>query len=274
MREIWPSFLADLRHNAQYALDAKLGDTLPGLRPLQILRNEDFTMRSGARALVEHAHDLGAELIVLAARSKRGVARMILGSFAETLSHCSDVPLLMTRPRTRAGATSKSKEILFLTDFTEESRAAFSRLLDFAQLNGARLQILHKVGAQTYPVFELGHAYYAAYEDALNAEAVEAARLAKEMAAQATSRGIKSEVVIDRTPLSIATSAIRLAKRRGAMIALAAQASPLRAAILGSTTRELLRDAEQPVWMIHPAAEAANQAENQPNPSGQLPLLA
>lgn len=249
--ELWPEFISDLRKNAQYALDSKLGaELLPDILPLQILRNQHSTISHGVKLVAEHARELGAELIVLSSHGRQGLSRALLGSFAEALTLISQTPLFVTKPGDDQSVDLK--EILFLTDFSDESVAAYRQLLDFAVPFGSRIAIMHKIGQPTYPTFELGHAYQAAYAKALDEMAEDAAQIGRDLAAMAKSRGLRAEVIIDRTPGSIASSAQALAEERGAMIALAAQSGALSATLLGSTTWQILRTSRLPVWVMHP----------------------
>jgi nucleotide-binding universal stress UspA family protein len=245
------AFMENLRKQAQDTLDSVIARVkVPGLRSVQVVKSEVFTLRSQARALVEFSDRWKASLLVVASHGRNGLKRLFLGSFAETLSLESDVPMFLVHP----GVKRKPdfKRILFSTDFSKESKEAFDQVLDFAALHGSRVLIYHKVLLPTYGTFEFAFAVQAALDAALVRDRKLIEDEGEALAKLASHRGIQAHVLIDRKGTgSVAEATLRQAKRSNAMIALASQSGRITTSLLGSTTRKVLRHSEQPVWVLH-----------------------
>ncbi|WP_049894333.1 universal stress protein [Halogranum rubrum] len=51
------------------------------------------------RAIVDYAHDHGADLVVVGTHGRRGLDRLLLGSVAERVLRTADVPVLVVREK-------------------------------------------------------------------------------------------------------------------------------------------------------------------------------
>jgi nucleotide-binding universal stress UspA family protein len=244
--------LGKVRAEAQAGLNRIARPTkLPGLQPLQILPQGSSSLQGGVAQLLKHARDARADLIALSTRAKSGPARWFLGSFAETLSLSSDIPLLIVNPRwTRR---SNFKQILFATDFSEESRAAFRKVVALANAYGARIRLLHKLKYDLTPGVEVAFTAYPQYkrvfDEEVRAREAEAARWAGE----ARAAGVAIETEVDaKLGGSVADAILKRAKGKACLIAMASHSGPAWRALIGSTSRKVLRAACDPVWIIHP----------------------
>jgi nucleotide-binding universal stress UspA family protein len=247
-----PAAFQALQKEGQEKVDRVLSRIeIPGIQPFRVLANPSFTVREEARALVAFAKEQGAELIVVSSHGRKGVKRLFLGSFAETLTLVSDVPLMTVHPGWKR--VPELKTILFPTDFSDESLQAFDRVLDFAAPRKSRILIFSKDSPTIYPTFDLAFSAYNYQEELFEEERAANQKAASVLVEKAKKRGLKAEAVFDRSRKgSVAKAVLARAKKEGALIALASQSGPVAAALLGSTTRQILREAEQPVWVIHP----------------------
>ena len=245
-----------LIENFQIKAELKMSSVLsrikiPGIRPLQVLDSNSSTVREKAQELIGYAKKMNAEMIVVSSHGRKGVKRWVLGSFAETLTLYSDVPLFTVHPNWKR--VPEFKKILFPTDFSDESKKAFTRILDFAERQKSRIILFHKSSQEFYPTYDIefsvGPAYAQAYTDELEANK----KTAKEMYNAAKLRGIRVDVVFDRSKIGSASEAIlKRAKRFGSIIAMVSHSGPIASVLMGSTTRQVVRYSDQPVWVIHP----------------------
>lgn len=225
---------------------------LPGIRPIEIPREAAMGIRHGVRQLLDFARKRKADLIVVSTHAKSGLKRWALGSFTETLALHSDIPLLTVHPNWRR--TPEFKSVLFPTDFSDASRNAYERVLEFAETFNSRIFLLHKVHLPELPGFEFAFAAQAAYAGAFDAEARAKSTAAESWAKLGRARGLKVDVIIDRSrSTGVTESVLKRARRLNSVVALASQSGPVAASLLGSTARQILRKCEQPVWIIHPA---------------------
>ena len=247
-----PSFLENLEKKGQVEMEVVLNRIkIPGIQPLRVIASNTLTVREMAKELVDYAKKMSAELILVSSHGRKGVKRWMLGSFAETLSLYSDVPLLTVHPNWKR--IPEFNKILFPTDFSDESKEAFTHVLDFAEKQKSRIILFNKSNTQFYPAFDIGFAILPDYEQAFADENLANIKMAKEMSEQAKTRGLRVDVVFDHTRTGSTSEAIlKKAKQTKSIIALASHSGPLTSVLMGSTTRQVVRYSEQPVWVIHP----------------------
>jgi nucleotide-binding universal stress UspA family protein len=156
---------------------------------------------------------------------------MFLGSFAESLLLESRTPLLLVGTRvTRVGPITT---VLYPTDFGPTSEAVFPRALELVRCLSARLRIFHHAPGR--------HTRH------------EEPRMLERYAQIARSQGIEPELVLDLgdSGARSVSEAILVAARDTGLIAMAAQSGWVRSTVAGSATRQVVRGANCPVWVLH-----------------------
>ena len=245
-----PSLTRDIQTRAQ-RLVARV---IPGMLPLRVLEASDTRVRAGAELLSEYALESGSSLIAVGTRARKGLKRWYLGSFAETLILKSEVPLLVVNPneQRRGKGGDRVEHILFPSDFSPESEAAYLKAVEFAREIGARITLFHKVRFELSPALEAAFRAYDSYRGLFREEVEGHQSKAEEWVEIAHREGVEAESVIDyRLGGSVMESVLRESKRRGGMIAIAARSGPVGSVLLGSVTRQLVRNAMVPVWVVH-----------------------
>jgi nucleotide-binding universal stress UspA family protein len=226
---------------------------LPSLGEPTFLSQKSHSTRQAVKKLIEHAIATDADIIAVSTHASKGAARIILGSFAETLILQSPLPVLVSNPTLRF--SGKIKRILFPTDLTEKSREVFSRVLELAKKWNARVLIWHK---PQYLFPELAYPFIVP---------VVATETVKELEKQvrdeaqawvetAGSRGVLAEFHVDRKAGDIAKTLLKTANKlhRDTVVVMASQSGALASMLLGSTSRYIVRNAKCPVLVLHPKA--------------------
>jgi nucleotide-binding universal stress UspA family protein len=151
-------------------------------------------------------------------------------------------------------------EIIFPTDFDDESRQVFPAVVNFARMCGAKIRILHCIFR---PVTLLpGDRLASAQNTYVKAQKRAALKQIDEFMAAAHSAGVKSrgEVIASEQPVSDVVA--RVAKKRAvSLIAMAARSGALSTAVAGSITRNVIRSAQVPVWVLRAGAVTAKARE-------------
>lgn len=227
----------------------KLG--VPGLKEPKVLISVDVSLRNAVDKLIHHAKKWGAELIVISSHSQKSVSHFLFGSFAETLVLQSDVPVFIVTPRMHE--IRKVEHIFFPTDLSAAARTAMEEVLPIARDWNARLTLFHKVDFVTrftLPSFQTG----SLYADYLAEDVAWRKRELGQWAEDARKTGVEVDVKVDETSGKGIWESIleRVAHLNGVIIAMASQTGPVSSAILGSTTRQVIRQATCPLWVIHP----------------------
>jgi nucleotide-binding universal stress UspA family protein len=217
--------------------------------PLKIVSGHFPTRYTGAQALITEALRSGSDLIVASTHAKSGPIRWFTGSFSETLMLYSNLPLLIVNPLWKR--TLEQRGILFPTDFSDESRAAFDLALNLAKRTKSAITIFHKIPFLITPIYEL--AGFPIYDQVYETQIEVAEGNGRQWVEEAQRKGVTARMEL-QTALagSPASSILAYANGKDYLIAMAARSGPLAAALLGSTTREVVRGASSPVWVVHP----------------------
>lgn len=218
----------------------------------QVIFSRSASIQSMVKELVQFAKAGHSELIVTGTRARRGLPRFCLGSFAERLVLETEVPVLAISPNCKT--TRKPRHVLFPTDFSSASMEAFEKALGLSKLQGLPLQILH-VEPLLYPLW--GPALFGAdtLGPRLNELRSHWRREGNKLVERAQAEGLKAQLhLVAGRKESAAERIVRVAKDLpAAAIVMAAQSDSIESAILGSTTRQVLRTADCPVFVVHTA---------------------
>ena len=110
----------------------------------------DVSVTEGALwpTIIDMVHEKKIDLIVIGTRGRTGIGRALLGSVAEEIFRRAPCPVLTVGPRVSKDAERRleMKEILYATDFSQESLGALPYAISLAQEHQARLTILHVTG--------------------------------------------------------------------------------------------------------------------------------
>jgi nucleotide-binding universal stress UspA family protein len=103
----------------------------------------------------------GIDLIVVGTHGRAGASKLLMGSVAERILRQAPCPVLTVGPNVsgEAGSIADIHTILYPTDFSAESMAAFPYAMSLAQEDQARLYLLHVLPE---PVDELQDTFFRA----------------------------------------------------------------------------------------------------------------
>lgn len=247
----------DIVSRATEALKRKLeGIDLPGLTAPTVLNRPAFTIAGAAATLSEHARKQNAELIVCGTHGRHGLSRLFLGSFAESLILQSPVPILTIGRSTRH--FDAIEHILFPTDFENESQAVFPRVLRVAKRFGAKISMLHIIykpivlvpGPKTSPLL-------ASYLRDRKQKAENAAERFLRLARDAQ---VQAKLELPATDETVTDAIARFSKKHDvSLIAMAARSGRVKSSLTGSVTRQVIRSASHPVWVLRGRLAATEQ---------------
>jgi nucleotide-binding universal stress UspA family protein len=260
-------FNQELAYEAQEEIDSWLGSAgisrLNGLKPIQIIGPTGSSLREQVTELLTFARRETADLIVASTKARQGPSRWLFGSFVETLSLVCDLPLLTVNPHWNPLKNDPKKpvaqwfeRILFPTDFSEESHRAFTQLLPFAQSMKSQVTLFHKISMGLAVMPEAAISMVSLSEEAREAEIEVSRQNAEQWCREARRVGVHAAAIIDyHLGEPVAASIIKESRRSPCLIAMAGESTRFEAQLLGSVTRQVLRNSVTPVWVIHPILE-------------------
>jgi nucleotide-binding universal stress UspA family protein len=202
---------------------------------------ETHSLHRSVLELVDYAKQTKADLIAVSTRAREGVSRFMMGSFAESLTSQSPIPLFVVNPNLEV--TTKYKEILFPTGASEASKKGFEKVLSLASKIGASITIFHKLEFLVE---------YESFKETRH----EVAKIKSELhrwKEDADKAGVKCEILIVEKPGNIAESILKYSDgTRSELIAMEAMEGTAVSALFGSVTRQVTRHADCPVLVFHP----------------------
>ena len=222
----------------------------PKFSPVKILIANGVSLRARMEKLLDHACATRAAAIALTTHARSGPPRWILGSFTEALVLQSRLPLLILNPRPRTA--QRLARILFPTDFSEEASRTLQIVIREAKLRKLGLTILHSAHFDfEHPEASFGPAAgrseskadYLRKRRALLHEAVQTAR----------TNGLAADEVLLEDEHDLVKAILDVANEwKADLIAMTSYCGPFAAALGGSLTRKIIREADCPVWAIPP----------------------
>lgn len=102
--------------------------------------HETVEFQTTFEGINEAAAKRAADIIIMGSHGASGFKEMFIGSNTEKVVRTSEVPVLVIKTDHQG---FEVKEFVFATDFTKESKKAFSQAANFANILGARLHLLY-----------------------------------------------------------------------------------------------------------------------------------
>ena len=201
-------------------------------------------------AVVDHAEEIGADLVVVGARGHSAVGRILLGSVSDyvaTHAHCSAMVVRPHQAGRGPASTDEPLRFALAVDDSAHSRAAVRGFARFLQPQHVQVQVVS--AAAKLEVFR---------EDMLPNTVEEAARRRSEAHRTAT-QGAETlaEDSFAAEPHAVQTEHIgegivRAAEQHHSHVIVLGDAGrgTVTRMLLGSTSRYVLRHAKQSVWII------------------------
>ena len=217
-----------------------------------------------AESILRIGRETGADMLVVGTHGRKGVARLFLGSIAESLAKSAPVPVAVVR--TFDQTAGEMGPLLVPTDFSEGAAHAARAAAVLARKLGARLVLLHVLPEVVPPKGEDDPAVVRRETDRLRREA--AAKLRSAADALGLDRGQMEVSLV--TGVDVA-EIVHVAKAiRASCIVMGTRGlTGLPRILLGSVTDQVLRQAPCPVLVIPPGITASRGWWHQAGDAGK-----
>ena len=236
------------------AIESRLKNAqLPGLLPAKILVQPTSTIRGSVARISHYCKSNDIDLIAVGTHARSGLQRTVLGSFAESLLIYSKTPVFIVNPESKV--KNNFTHILFPTDLHTKSLRVFSKMLKTAKDLGAKVTLLHCIPRPIEAVFQSGvYLFSGGWVPAglyLEKDEEKQKKIAQKWIGVAKKLGVPLELVLDTSSMSIVDSILRHSQSLGvSMIAMPAQSGAIASTLIGSYTRQIVRNASCPVWVL------------------------
>jgi nucleotide-binding universal stress UspA family protein len=238
--------------SAKKALAQRIkGVSIQGLREPQVLIQNQASLKGTVEVLTKFAANKSYDLIIAGSHGRKGLKRMMLGSFAEELLLHSEIPVLVVGSHAEEW-NDKDMQILLPNDLADPHSPLFTEAFDIAQILGAKVTLLNSIPRPAEQVFQSGVYLLAGgwvpVPIYLEKERVRQQEVASKVLARAKKREIACDLIVDDTSPSVTDSILKNAREKKArFIVMAAESGPVASALLGSITRQIVRAAPCPV---------------------------
>jgi len=240
---------------AQNVLDEFVGEYgLSNVLSADVIIDEGGTRQSAVHELIDYAKKKGAANLALSSHGRVGLKRFVFGSFAENLLREAMFPVLFLARDMPVG-----KSALFPTDFSDHSRKAFKKFLNFSTPLGLEVVLFHAISLPAPIYASQAAAIPSAYipESYFPREETRAKKVGAAWIKDALSAGTKARLVLSDHGIGMLSGEVILKaadRAKAGMIAMAAQSGPIDRLLFGSAAHEVFRANRFPVWICGPKA--------------------
>ncbi len=236
---------------------------LTNLLEPKFISSKNFSLRMAVDALLDYARSTNATFILASTQSRKGVSRFLFGSFAESLVLQSEIPVFLVSPKTQPSAL---KHVFFSTDLSEKSKEAFEEIVREAKERQFKITVYNNVEYFTdYSVTPVMSSNV--YKELMAQDLLKRKAQTNDLVEYAKSQGVTATAKVDNQAKepNVAAAILKAAtKAKADTIAMASQSGRVASALLGSVTRQVLRGAKHPVWVIHPRAREEQMPSKKP----------
>ena len=225
----------------------------------RVIMDESGSHAGAVRALLDLAQREAAEWIMVSSHGRSGVARLVLGSFAELLVRHSPCPILFLPRLSLSPPVRASRVALFPTDLSAAAHVAFFRFLPLAARQGLEIAILHELSLPI-PLMDVGLGPVtlgSMLPENFAYEQEEWARIAgAKLVDEARRHGVKARFALDSGVPMITGEAVLAAARRekARVIAMPSMSGAWTRLMTGSVAQDVFRAGRFPVWLYGPEA--------------------
>lgn len=253
-----PTWVTDHSKTAEALFKEVLADYhLDFLMSPKVIPHASASHAGAAETLCTYAKNTKADLIVVGSHGRQGFQRFILGSFAESLLMDSSIPVLVVGAH--ATKARGVKNILFPTEFGDHSKENFSHVLKLAKLLHSEITLFHAIARPIESLFDLDTRprMYNYEGNMLSLDQIVELQIENRRAKAdgwvqwARSEGVTAHSIVDSSFKGVDELILTAINQNNAdIVVMEAQSGPMSAALLGSYTRNVVRKAVCPVYVI------------------------
>lgn len=248
----WPSEYKELAEGALASLLKEVH--LPEALPPKILVNSSHSLRKDAGLLLNYAKKNRADGITLNTHSRKGIVRLFLGSFTHEMLLRTETPLLIVNPHLQNVAPIRT--ILCPTDLSRASKTILKQIAEIAKAKNSKVTLFYKVVDAINPFIQSGVVIsgggWVTVDHLLRDEYKKSQELLNRWAQELKKLGVETDTKVVKSPLSIAEEILNYAKTiRPQLICMNSRVGPVTSFLVGSVAREIIMQAESPVWVVH-----------------------
>lgn len=251
----------DLMPAATKGLKYKLRNAdIPGITAPQILIHARSSLKGAVDTLATYAESNNHDFIVTGSHSRKGLKRLVLGSFSEELLLRSNLPVLVVGSHMESWSTAhvnRPLRMLIPNDLSDPTSSFFGRAFGMAKDLKAETSLLHVIPRPAQMVLQSGvylvSGGWVPVPLYMEKESEKQKHAASRVLLQAHDQNVSCDLIVDAGSTSVVDSILKNAREtQSNVVAMASQSGSLAATLIGSITRQVVRTSPCPV-MVFPS---------------------
>lgn len=208
----------------------------------KVVFEDSKSLKATTDRMIQTAVKEKADILAVSTHSRKGIKRLLVGSFAEYAIAHSPIPLLVMNPYARV--PDNVNKILFASDLSKPAKKAFADVLKIAKKWKCSIVFLHAPDAIYAHALDKKDPDVIKYQKFVDEGVEDAVRTAK-------AAGVTITPIIDNEIEEVYALIMRQTRRQGAdILVTAAHSGAVKGAVLGSVTKQLIREAKTPVLVM------------------------
>jgi len=237
--------LSDLKRTTD-----RYSDRLVFKKPLVVVSSKR-TRRSAISEFVKKIEIGKFDSLAISTKNRAGLSRWLMGSFSEAVVLQTELPVLVTNPNSKIRKISK---IFWPIDLAEEIELSEIRfVMRYAANQKAKVLIYHQILTKMEPAFTTGEFLVALNPEKsgiLTQAVEEVERKMKIFKKTAESYGVNLTIITQERSVQIEAGIKRASEKKNAsIIIMHSSKSRGKAFLLGSTSRNMIRISNIPIWV-------------------------
>lgn len=249
---------ADFRSHVEASVNQWINQfQLPNIEPWELIVEPSFSIKAAATTLSQVCLRKNCDFIICTTHAKPRARTMELGTFSESLFLLAQCSLFLVHPQGRI--PDLFQEVFFPTDLSAVSLASLDLIVPTLKSLGSHLTLFHKSIHVSKDIIELPMSGDAKSQY-ISQKQIEKTFSLQQIKNQLTKEGIQVDLILDNLNSEYISQSIttRANALKNGFIAMASHSQNLPGSIPGSITRQVLRNTELPVWVLHPQSQREN----------------
>lgn len=218
----------------------------------RVVACKESGQRAAVKALVSYAQRQGADCLLISTHARKGLERLAVGSFAETLILASKIPVMVLNPS--AQTESGVRKILVPTDLSKAGEKFAMAMTEQAKKWDAEIVLFYKQPDPLDPIIQQGvyslGGGWVSVQNFIDAELERKRDEILKLERMIGKAGVPVSHVLDSSPAGLIESINKtVTDEKIDLVALLTKAGPLASALLGSVARALVRESRVPVMI-------------------------
>jgi nucleotide-binding universal stress UspA family protein len=214
-------------------------------------------MGDPSEVIVDHAKEIGADIIAMATHRGSAIARGVLGSVTDRVLRSAGIPVMAVHPESLlafSGNEGQPETIMVPLDGSARSAGVVDLALEIAKAVGAEVVFFRVVQYPYYGVTAIDASYYHT-DYGISAQRMEAEEYLVPLNEKATAMGVSSRnLVVTGSPASRLLDEAKSLPRPLIVMSTRGE-SGIKRWVLGSVADKVVRSSGLPVLVVPPQAE-------------------